>query len=276
MKNSSECGALLRACRGAVDANVRALGPHARLPARWGKRVTQEEVAEAAGVSRVWYAMLESGAAVRTSPRLLDSLAAALMLSARDRAALFCLALPELELGRERATVVESCRLLRGAAKRLWSATSEPEAMTAVCEQLATWFDDATLVTRLHRRATGAWDWECVVDRGPGGLAGAAWEELTSAMTPAEIDRCFLFPQLVEAGDVGGADRHPAAMRRRLLATYRRRDLLTIASFLQGRVRSRRGAIAGFLVSHKLGRAYSTTDSAVIGTLAELTSLALA
>lgn len=58
--------------------------------------MTQEELAEAIGVSRVWYSMLENGSAVRTSRRMLEALAGALMLDASERATLFSLAIPEL------------------------------------------------------------------------------------------------------------------------------------------------------------------------------------
>jgi transcriptional regulator with XRE-family HTH domain len=60
--------------------------------------VTQEELAECIGVSRVWYAMLESRTTVRTSSALLDRLAAALMVTPEERTALFDLAFPELKL----------------------------------------------------------------------------------------------------------------------------------------------------------------------------------
>jgi len=59
-------GAFLKEHRGLISRGATALGPHPRLPARHGKGVTQEEIAEAIGVSRVWYAMLESGAALHT------------------------------------------------------------------------------------------------------------------------------------------------------------------------------------------------------------------
>jgi len=100
-------GAFLKARRRSIAPDACWLGPYARLPARYGKPVTQEEVAEAAGVSRVWYAMIESGAAVRTSPQLLDKLARALMLSPEERLMLVLLAFPELQLsaGFEGATV---------------------------------------------------------------------------------------------------------------------------------------------------------------------------
>ena len=66
---------------------------------RRGRHVTQEELAEAIGVSRVWYQMLESSAKIRTSPGLLDRLSRTLMISAEERATLFELAIPELKLG---------------------------------------------------------------------------------------------------------------------------------------------------------------------------------
>jgi transcriptional regulator with XRE-family HTH domain len=88
----------LRQHRLQIDPETPALGPYARLPSRRGRRVTQEELAECIGISRVWYATLESSAAVRTSSALLDRLAAALMVSARERAALFDLAMPDLKL----------------------------------------------------------------------------------------------------------------------------------------------------------------------------------
>ena len=45
------------------------LGPWPRLPVRRGRRVTQEEIAEAIGVSRSWYRMLETRVADREVKR---------------------------------------------------------------------------------------------------------------------------------------------------------------------------------------------------------------
>jgi transcriptional regulator with XRE-family HTH domain len=81
-----------------IHPETTVLGTSKRLPTRHGRPVTQEEIAECIGVSRVWYAMLESRADVRTSPALLDRLASALMLTAEERASLFNLALPALRL----------------------------------------------------------------------------------------------------------------------------------------------------------------------------------
>ena len=92
-----ELRSFLKELRQRIRPEARALGAAQRLPARCGKPVTQEEVAEAIGVSRVWYGMLESGAMIRTSAQLLDRLAEALMLTPQERAILFCLAIPELQ-----------------------------------------------------------------------------------------------------------------------------------------------------------------------------------
>jgi hypothetical protein len=91
-----ELRAFLKGLRQRVHPEARTLGAHQRLPSRRGRPVTQEEVAEAIGVSRAWYALLESGATIRTSMQLLDRLAGALMLTSRERAILFYLAIPEL------------------------------------------------------------------------------------------------------------------------------------------------------------------------------------
>jgi len=58
----------------------------------------REEIAQLAGVSAVWYALLESGSDIRVSPQLLDRLAASLRLSAEEKLSLFSLAIHELPI----------------------------------------------------------------------------------------------------------------------------------------------------------------------------------
>jgi transcriptional regulator with XRE-family HTH domain len=104
-----------------IDPQIRYLGDFARLPVRWGRPVTQEEMAEAIGVSRVWYAMLESGTQLRTSPKVLERLAVVLMLVPAERARLIYRAMPELgplEVGAQSALVLESFSVVRAATKR--------------------------------------------------------------------------------------------------------------------------------------------------------------
>jgi len=74
------------------------LGDQARLSTRWGRRVSQEELAEAVGVSRGWYVSLESGAPIRPSVPLLTRVARALNTTPHECAMLFSLAIPELSI----------------------------------------------------------------------------------------------------------------------------------------------------------------------------------
>jgi transcriptional regulator with XRE-family HTH domain len=99
---------LLKQFRLRISPEATNLGPYERLPSRRGHAVTQEELAEFLGVSRTWYAALESNTDVRTSVALLDRLATIVMAGPQERAVLFCAAFPELgfvRLGNELAKV---------------------------------------------------------------------------------------------------------------------------------------------------------------------------
>ena len=74
------------------------LGPWQRLPIRRGRPVTQEEVAEALGISRNWYRRIESGEAA-ASTRLLGRLAKIFAFSPEERTKLFVLGIPEITQG---------------------------------------------------------------------------------------------------------------------------------------------------------------------------------
>jgi DNA-binding XRE family transcriptional regulator len=87
---------LLRGLRRRLDPATPTLGEHERLSSRCGRCVSQEELAEAVGVSRGWYASLERGAPVRPSVSLLSRVASALNATPAERLELFALAIPEL------------------------------------------------------------------------------------------------------------------------------------------------------------------------------------
>jgi DNA-binding XRE family transcriptional regulator len=95
-RQSTNVSDLLRSLRLRVDPHARMLGEHERLDSRRGRRVSQEELAEAIGVSRCWYGLLETGAPVQPSISLLNRLAIALSATDHERGTLFCLAIPEL------------------------------------------------------------------------------------------------------------------------------------------------------------------------------------
>jgi len=91
-----ELANLLRVCRTRIGHHCTTLGSFSRLPARIGRPVSQEEVAEAAGITRQWYARMESRCQRRFSPRLLARIADVLMLDGSEREVLMRLAMPEL------------------------------------------------------------------------------------------------------------------------------------------------------------------------------------
>jgi transcriptional regulator with XRE-family HTH domain len=142
-------GAFLKEQRRRIPRDAHSLGRYERPPARHGRVLTQEELAEAIGASRVWYAMLESEAALNTSPRLLARLADVLELSDENRNLLIKLALPELSVG-DRAFIAlkdlsSSIFPLRTAARRLWSATTEAEILLVAGETIASIFADSDM-----------------------------------------------------------------------------------------------------------------------------------
>ena len=83
----------LRCYRLGVPLEARALGSFARVSKRIGKMVSQEELAEAVGISRVWYSVVEVGRA-RPSVELVSRICNALMLDEAKRLELVCLAFP--------------------------------------------------------------------------------------------------------------------------------------------------------------------------------------
>jgi DNA-binding XRE family transcriptional regulator len=94
--SQSDLASFLRTRRRSIPADSGTLGSWERLPVRRGRRVSQEELAEAVNVSRNWYRRLESGDAPRVSAKLLDRIAKVFQLSPEERASLFILAIPEL------------------------------------------------------------------------------------------------------------------------------------------------------------------------------------
>jgi DNA-binding XRE family transcriptional regulator len=92
----SELASFLKARRQNIPPNCVSLGSWERLPARRGRRVTQEELAEAVGVSRNWYRRLENGDAPRASVKLLDRIAKAFQFTPEERTTLFVLGIPEI------------------------------------------------------------------------------------------------------------------------------------------------------------------------------------
>lgn len=255
---------------------MRDLGPHTRLRKRRNKRVTQEEVAEASGVTREWYAMLESGATAQPSPALLDRLADVLIVTSEERAKLFDFALPEpwrVELRDDSRAALEAFSRLRSFSRRLWAATPVEEIFTTASEQIRDCFGRPVLVLASRRRQSGLWEFRPADENN----RNEAWKGIKEfAMLPSverspTEDALSLYPWLENAGDVGTSELYPAPV----LKVYARRLRLGKFVFVKARVRSRTGLVAAFSAWHELGHYYSASDRAAFGAFAELTSFAL-
>lgn len=270
---------LLKGARRNIPANSCALGNSLRFPGRVGKAVSQEEIAEAIGVSRVWYAMLETGRPIRASVALLERLCNALMLDEQQRSSLFELGIPEIasrvnEL-RESAILEASARM-RASAKRLWSTSSIEEALAAAAEESTAYFHDAELVFFVHRVAIGRWNHPYIVDRGLGQENASFFEDLAASLTPTRFDEVALYPALSEPGEVGTRDSFSATSVGELYEAESVKHKLDRCTFLHARIRSRAGVIGGITVKHAHEHEYSEFDRAALSAIASLTSLVMA
>jgi transcriptional regulator with XRE-family HTH domain len=294
-KPRSELALFLKFLRRRVDPDVRTLGTHARLPSRLGKRLTQAELAEAIGVSREWYAVLESAPTTRASPRLLDRVADVLMLAPEERARLFQLAVPDVwrvqpqdesiavlepepsskALEQRHGPILQAFSKLRSGAKRLWSASTVDEAFEIAAEEVSMYFADAGLVFFVQRVAKGRWKHPFVVDRGLGARNADMYAELASSLTRGRFDEIVLYPLLSEPGDIGSRDTYRATSVATAYEAELVKHKLAGWSFLHARISSRRGIIGGITVKHARERDYSDTDRAVISAIASVASLAL-
>jgi transcriptional regulator with XRE-family HTH domain len=274
-KSHSELALFLRLLRRRIDRDVRVLGPYVRLPRRLGKRVTQEELAEAIGVGREWYVQLECGTGeTRASTGLLRRLADALMVTPEERASLFQLAIPDvhrIQLRDDSIAALEGYSRLRSMTKRLWAATSTEDVLTTALEQIAGWFDGALLVRATHRPESAPWEHRGVDDKHDQSTAIRDMRELA----PEWCDAAHFYPRLANAGDLGSQDLWPLPLQRVNLKVWARYRVAGWFAMRYARVRSRAGFVGGFYIFHEFGHSYSASDLAVLGAFAELASLAL-
>jgi transcriptional regulator with XRE-family HTH domain len=278
-KTGPELGRFLELLRRRIDPDVRDLGSYARFPSRVGRRVTQEELAAAIGVTREWYALLECGAArTRASRGLLDRLADALMLTPEERARLFQLALPELwpvPSSNDSIAVLGAFSRLRSLSNRLWAATSVEDVVTNAREEIAGLFGSAVLVHSARRYESGLWEVERAEDTRRSEHYFDVLSDLrTSLRTSASLDDLLLYPRLESAGDVGTPELWPLPLQREVRRVCERHRTAGFTG-LYARVRSRSGFVGGFYITHEFGHAYSASDHALLAALADLTSFAL-
>jgi len=274
-----EMRSFLKDLRRRIDPAIVMLGEYERLTSRRGKAVSQEELAEAVGVSRGWYGLLESGAPIRPSVAMLNRLASALNATPQERKTLIELAIPALQSSfpDPAKESFESISFVRAALHRLRAASSEDETVVAAAQHLATWFTDAALIVPAKRIDAGCWKWWIAVDRGP----GAKWSQCLAAInnlaTPQQFDEFWTCPKSGSPGEIvdhSALTGFTPELRRVTFKAYKQHNI-DVTSFLRARITARSGMIGCIQVSHRTGRSYSDLDRAVLAAVADLTSLAL-
>jgi transcriptional regulator with XRE-family HTH domain len=259
------------------------LGSYHRLPRRIGKNVSQEELAEAAGVSRIWYVQLERGARTRPSTRLLDRLADVLMLDGGERSTLFRLGIPSLNrsgLHAAEAATIDAFDWARRSMKRLWSATSEREALDIAAEQIYARYRATDLVIAyVPRDEDGRWSrTDFFGPRGDVARGTACLAEYASVVGTCGMDDFRCFPDVVQPGETFAREPLFDALQSMGIGREAMRVVLSHGldtwCHLHARVRSRHDFIAGIALLAPKMYAFSDEDRVVMSTMTSLVSLA--
>ena len=150
----------LRACRSRIPMESCSLGRFQRGRAHVGKPVTQGEVAEACGISRQWYVLMENNRSVRVSGKALSRIAEALMMTPGERVSLFRLAVPELRsvsLTQHTRHAVDAITQFRPVMRKLLAANTAAEVLT-IARDFALVEFGSHVVTTSTKLADGCWE----------------------------------------------------------------------------------------------------------------------
>jgi transcriptional regulator with XRE-family HTH domain len=260
----SELHRFLMGCRARLqpqDVGRRSIGRR-RVPG-----LRREEVAELAGITPIWYTLLEMGRDIRVSPRVLDRIASALRMTDDERIYFFSLALeefPTLSAPALRETsheLLDAFISLRTFSRMLWNASSEEEALGAARDYcVRNLAPDAML--SVVRMAPGDW-------RGQGNDTHSAdrCDELHAYITDNWS------PILRDELLAGGPPSPELALR---FSEAAQLVNWPYAEFLLANIQSRNGFVARLAPLYAQRRAHSETENAILGTVADLTSFALA
>ena len=274
-----QLGALLRQRRTRIHSEARALGPYLRLPSRIGKAVTQEEVAEAADISRQWYVYLESGRSMRVSPGVLGRIADTLMLDQADRSSLFELAVPELRvMNRQPQTnaVLDAFASIRSLARRLWTATTEQEALAIVREHCMAELKPDAIATVVRDRQ-GLWNAEATGSPN----VSRRWDRFYSWIDsnwPQEIrDEMLCHPSLAAPGETITWSEHPTPSRTLAADFCKMLDSVDLShdDFMCANVRTRSGLYCRITTIYGARHFFTEDHRALMSAIADLVSFAI-
>jgi hypothetical protein len=241
----------------------------------------REEVAKLAGITPAWYTQLETGCDIRVSPRTLNRVAVSLRLSDEEKIQLFSLAIGELSafkpaLRPQSLDVLEAFTSLRSLSRRLWSATTEEEALTIAREHCVRTLASDVMVTAV-RTGLGKWN----VQRTGDSAAVRQTVEISShivAHWPRALrDELHLLNVLKRPGDL--LTRSEVAMSPELVSYFAGTKNVkwpNLQHVAMAAIHSRRGFVARLEPVLENSRVFSKIERAMLSSVADLTSLALA
>lgn len=271
---------LLTRCRENIDRDAAFLGSYPRHPNRIGKRLTQDEVAEAAGISREWYAALERGRQVRVSPVVLSRVADILAMTDVQRGTLFTLGVPELQhvsLRQDSRDLLESMSSLHRIARRLFAASAENEVLTILSEAIAGRYRDAAFCGANHQERRGEITFPAVIaDRRLVSQFSEVLHGFQQSFDAAQMDEAALYGVLVEPGQTGDrSELHGRLGVRPQLEKIFTRAGLGDAAFLVTHVRSNLDYRANLFTYFGEARHFTDIERAEMCAFGDLASLAL-
>jgi|SRR5579862_4238555 len=280
MSNGSRRLALrdfLRQCRSRLrpeDVGLISLG-HRRVPG-----LRREEVAGLAGISPLWYTMLETGRYKRVSPQMLHRLSTVLGLSDEEKAYLFSLAieelpeLPALTLRAESNDALRTFEWLGSLSKRLWACSAHEEALQVAREYAMTELRGDVVATRT-RTANGNWRYSAIGD--DENLGDKVLVELSDRWGAAILDEMHCLAEMTRPGEL--LSRAEQEARSPEMAAKRSAALAAIgwrqSSWAMASIQSRHGLISRLVVFHNNEHGYSYVERAKMSAIADLTSYAL-
>lgn len=271
--------ALLKRCRARIPPERSSLGPYLRLPRRIGKAVSQEEVADAVGISRQWYVLLEKDPPARVSVTVLARVADALMMDPAERSALFRLTVPEIRSASltDRSTaILDAFESVRRLIRPLWAATTEAEALTVVREHAMTLFapDEAATYKRVGE---SRWDSVSTGDADAEDCARRYFALVRDRWGPAVIDDLHCYTLLAQPGEVLTRSERDALfpdVAEKARAGHAEVGWADVSMAIAN-IRSQHGFVGRLQVFHATPHTYSAIERAQLSTLADVTSLAL-
>ncbi|MBV8637378.1 MAG: helix-turn-helix transcriptional regulator [Candidatus Eremiobacteraeota bacterium] len=252
----------LRRCRSRIPSESEFLGHFQRQRARVGKPLTQDEVAEACGISRQWYVLMENDRSVRVSGKALLRIAETLRMTPAERVTLFRLAVPELRsvsLTQQTKRTVDAIAQFRPLMRELWSASTESEALTVARGFAQAEFGSHAVVT-FTRLADGCWD---------------------SAVSGDEPERFEAFRAVLREYCVANAgdyhDTHGVTMLPSEVLTHSEFGAAggPGLSTAMVRIQSRRGLVVTLMLVDYQLREFTAREQTQLRTLAGIVSLAL-